>query len=523
MATMAAMANNTSSLSMPLLFNKQAPRTGAFSVLLVTFISSLGTSHALALDWKLTPTLNGTARLTDNVNQSATDPESALILSVTPGFSLVSKGSRRVQARLQYGLTGVARYGGDNSTDLNHNLGAIGKAELMEDFLFIDGSARISQELISLLGSQADAETNSSNRATVGSYSLSPYIQKRLGTFAQATVRYTLSGALFQNNAGNDVTSNRLNASLTSGTRFNDFSWGLNYSLRDATIQGGQDAQFEHYGANFGYALTRHFRVIGTVGYDKNDYASSAGDISGDSWSAGIGWSPTRRTSLEASFGEAYFGRTYSFNFSHRTHYSVWTARYQEGTSDISQLLRNTQPFTAWICDGDNPLFPSFGVGAFPPEGKSNCTELGTAPAGSVPIGIANGIFISKTLRGGAAWSKGKSNLGLNVFSTRRQYQQLIGQPEDQTRGISATYGYRLRPHTTMNTSLGYNNIQVPVGLGTITARDDDLYTISVGLHHRFDPKLSGVLTLRHQQRDSNDNASNYDENSVTASVSKRF
>ncbi|MHB1213735.1 MAG: TIGR03016 family PEP-CTERM system-associated outer membrane protein [Thiobacillus sp.] len=470
------------------------------------------------MEWQFSPSLAARTTYTDNVNQSHSDPQDALILSVTPGFSLRSKGSRRVQAAVNYSLTGVARFSDNNSTDLNHNLGANGKAELIEDFLFLDGSASISQELISLLGSPADATTNADNRATVGSYSISPYIQKRFGTFAQAMVRYTSSGAIFQNDAANNINSNRLNASLASGTQFNDLSWGLNYSLRDATIQGEQDVKFEHYGVSLGYGLTRHVRAFGTLGYDKNDYASASGaSISGRSWTAGLGWSPNRRTSVDASFGNTYFGRTYGFNLSHRTHNSTWTAGYNEGTSDFSQLLLNTQPTLAWNCKGT--YYPL--VSSVPPA--AGCF-IDMAPAFSVPTSIANGIFISKTLQGGVSWSKGKSSLGLNVFDTRRQYQQLVGLPEDETRGISATYGYRLQPHTMLNASLGYTNTRVPAGLESlVAARDDDLYTASLGVSHQFDAKLSGALTLRRQQRESNDPASSFDENSISASALMRF
>lgn len=480
---------------------------------------------ASALEWQFSPSVGATATYTDNVNQSHSNPQDALILSVTPGFTLQSQGSRRVQAAVNYGLTGVARFSDDNSTDLNHNLGANGKAELIEDFLFIDGRASISQQLISLLGSPADATTNSANRATVGSYSISPYIQKRFGTFAQAMVRYTLSGALFQDDAANDITSNSLNASLTSGTRFNDLSWGLNYSLRDATVEGGQDAQFEHYGANLGYRLTRHIRAFGTLGYDQNDYASASGaSVSGRSWTAGLGWSPNRRTNVDASFGRTYFGRTYSFNLSHRTRYSVLTAGYSEGTSDISNLLLREVTVYRYLCPGVNPGdLPQYVDSPLPILPAPGCLLLGSLH-GQVSS-IANGIFISKTLSGGAAWAKGKSSLGLNVFDIRRQFQQIGGLPEDETRGISATYGYRLQPHTTLNASLGYTNTKVPgvVELGTATARDDDLYTAALGISHQFDPKLSGTLTLRHQQRESNDATSSFDENSISASASMRF
>jgi len=69
-------------------------------------------SAAAAADWRFEPTLNASTIYTDNVNQSATKPEDAVILSVTPGFTLRSKGLRRAQATMHYGLTGVARFGG---------------------------------------------------------------------------------------------------------------------------------------------------------------------------------------------------------------------------------------------------------------------------------------------------------------------------------------------------------------------------------------------------------------------------
>ena len=490
---------------------------GAFSVLMLALLAS----PASAVDWKFTPTLGAQATYTDNANQSHSDPQDALILSVTPGFTLQSLGSRRVQAAVNYGLTGVARFSNDNSTDLYHNLGANGHAELINDFLFIDGSASISQQLISLLGSPADATTNASNRATVGLYSISPYIRKRFGTFAETTVRYTQSGAFFQNNAASNINSSALSASLNSGTQFNDLSWGLNYLLRDATVQGGQDTQFEHYGASLGYVLTRHVRAFGTLGYDSNKYTATQGaGVSGRSWTAGLGWSPNRRTSMDASYGDSYFGRTYGFHFNYRTHYSVWTASYDEGASDISQLLLNTQPITAWLCDGGVLAFAS---GTLPPSGLTSCVALTTYPVGSVPFGLANGVFIGKTLRGGAVWTKGKSSLGLTVFDMRRQYQQLVGLPEDETRGVMATYGYRLQPHTSLNASLGYTNTRVPAGLGTTIARDDNLYTASIGVSHQFDARLSGTLMLLRQQRASNDPASSFDENRITASAFMSF
>jgi len=476
-------------------------------------------TDAHAADWNFQPFVSGSAIYTDNQNQSSTDPQDALILTVTPGFSLSSEG-RRLRVGMNYGLTGVARFGDNLDNEFYQNLGARGNAELVEDFFFIDATAGISQQLISLTGSQADTAINSSNRTTTGTYSVSPYIKRRFGNFAEGMVRYSQSGAIFDSSEFNNINSGTINASLVSGTDFSKLSWGLTYSLRNATVQNSEDVTFESYGASLGYALNRHFRLLGTAGYDKNDYTTASdADVSGTYWTAGFGWTPNVRTNLEASFGESYYGNTYGLNFSYRSRQTVWTASYNEGVNDISQQLLNTNLLYVWSCDGG--LF--FGDALLPPSGQTNCVLQGTAPIGTVPVGLANGVFLSKTLRGGVAWSGRRASLGLSVFDTRRQYLQLEGLPEDETRGISATYGYRLQPLTSLNAGLGYTNSQVPADLAGGIAEDTDYYTATLGVSHQFARDLSSALTLRHQRQDSNLPANSYDENSITASATLTF
>lgn len=508
--------------------------------MVTALIASSLCQSAFALDWNFTPTLSSRATFTDNVKQSASNRESALILSVTPGFTLVSKESRRVQARVGYGLSGVARFGDDKSTDLNHNLSAVGKAELVEDFLFLDGTARISQELISLLGSPADANTNSSNRATVGTYSFSPYIKKRLGTFATAHARYTHSGAIFGNNAGSNIAANALSASLASGTRFNDINWSLNYSLREAEYANrgttrASSSTFESMSATLGYALSRKFRVFGTVGRDSNDFIN-ASQSNGNFYTAGFGWSPSRRTSLDASAGKRFLGNTYSLSFLHRSHFSNWNIKYSENVSDISQQFLTDVGKAYLVCpdvlgtyyitpDLTQPGCVALLSSAFIIQNrdKFGFTDEQLVDAGIANSSIARGIYLIKNLTAGVAWSKGRIGAGLNVFDTRRNYL-LLTNLEDRTQGIRSNAHYRLTPQTRMTTTLAFTNNQVPAGFSGLTMdRDDNVYTASIGLDHRFDSKVTGALTLRHQQRDSNDPAASFDENSITASVYMRF
>ena len=477
---------------------------------------------AHAIDWRFEPSVGAFATYTDNVNQSADNEEDAIILGVTPGFTLQSQGSRRVEATVSYYLSGVARFGGDDDNDLNHNLNATGYAELIEDFLFIDGAARVSQQLISLLGSPADADINDSNRATTASYSISPYIKKRFGTFADAEARYTLNGTLIENDAASDLLTNTFNASLNSGSRFNTLSWGLAYSYRDVSDEdsGTGDASYayERTDLSLGYALTRKFRLIGNLGYESIEYesaAASANDRDDTIWSAGIAWAPSRRTSLEATMGERFFGNTYSLQASYRARESVWTASYVEDVNDISQVTLTEGTTYIWNCNG------SFVETAFNIAPQPGCTLVGTRD-GLIPS-LADGLYVSKTLRAGMTWGIRKVSYGVNIFDVTRIYL-LQNDAEDHSQGVNASVNYRMDPRTNLYGSVDWTRTEDPATLSGIGIdRDDDLYSFNVGVSHQFGTDLTGALTYRHYRRDSNDPTAEYTENNLTASVNMRF
>ncbi len=517
--------------------NKRIPHRAG---LLAACIALGCASGAHALDWTVSPSVGVSATYTDNARQSASNPEDALILGVSPSVSLTSKGSRRVQATLQYGLNGVLRIGDDESDSLYHNLNALGRAELVEDFLFIEGNARVSQELVSLLGSPAGADVNDSNRATVGTYSVSPYVQKRFGTFANAQARYTASGAIFENQASADAASNAFSAGLTSGTRFDDLSWGVNYSIRrtenrDASIATyNTSTTFERASLSLGYALTRKFRVFGVYGHDWNDYLSTT-QTDGSFYNVGIGWAPSRRTSLEVSAGERYFGSTFGVTASHRTRMSRWTLRYYEDVSDITQQFLEQSARVFWLCNGTLVETPDV-VNPDPVacQGPITAGQLALAyqslgvslndliAAGLLNIGSANGIFLIKGLTAGVSWDVGRLGFGLSAQDTRRLYQ-LFGDAEDHVQGLTGTVRYRMSPHTTASGSLSLTRTRVDSALNAGAARADDLLSFSLGLNHSFAEKLTGALTFRHTERDSNVATGDYTENSLTASVNMRF
>jgi uncharacterized protein (PEP-CTERM system associated) len=480
---------------------------------------------ACALDWRIEPTLEGSAIYTDNARHRENNPTDALILTATPGFTAYSEGSSQVQATLQYEMTGVTRFyfGDDDSVDLLHKLNAVGKAELVDDFLFIEGNAHLSQELVSLEGSLVGAEIDDSNRANVFSYSLSPYVQKRLGTFANAQARYTASGSIYEDVGvvSPDTIVNAFTADLTNGTRFDDLSWGLNYSLRKAEYDALPDSTFERVVASLGYALTRKFRIFGTAGQEWNEYPTAPGsETDGSIWSAGFGWSPSRRTSIEASAGDRFFGNFYSVSARHRTKASNWNVSYAEDLNDQNNFMLTTGTVYDYLCpdpEGGLLLYPDWPYSVPPVPG---CIAFGGTPG--LLFDLRSGVFLSRALRAGMNWGVGKLTYSFIVFDSRRDFQ--LVNAEDRTQGVTAAVAYRLAPYTRATGSLGLNSIFIPALLSVSgTDRDDDIYTLMVGMEHQFAADLSGTLEYQHQQRESNIADGDFRENRITATVNMSF
>ena len=261
-----------------------------------------------------------------------------------------------------------------------------------------------------------------------------------------------------------------------------------------------QHRTFESASATAGYALTRQFRVFGTFGQDWNDYLSSTG-ISGSSYSVGVGWSPTRRTSLEASAGERYFGRTFSLAGSHRTRLTRWRVSYSENVSDISQQFLEQSSRIFWVCNGSTLIEAQSDPGGC--VGPITAGELalyysnyGVSTADLMAldllnIAIANGIYIIKNFNAGVSWDIGKLGFGLSAQDTKRLYQAL-GNAQDHVQAITGSVSYRLSATTTADSilSLTRNSLDSAVSASGVP-RQDDLISFSLGLNRRFPTSLT--------------------------------
>jgi uncharacterized protein (PEP-CTERM system associated) len=495
---------------------------------------------AWAGDWKFTSGISLSERYTDNVNLAGSGAEqSEWITEVTPRFSLQRQGARlKVQA--DYSLQGLIYAEGSNSNKLRHSLNGRANAELLEEWFFIDASARISHELNSLAGGVGLGDpVGIGNTTAVGSYSISPYLKHRFGSVATIEARVAQDGVFIGDSTYTDTNTTRYTLNAVSGNYLYPLTWGANYSKTENNNSAVADTSSERASANARYQLTQKFGLLAQAGMEKNNYPGVTNRVrdysyygvgmsytpsrqlsmdmlynksdNGDFLSGNVTAKPTLRTTVTASAGQRAYGRTYSLGLAHRTRHSNWNLRYQDDLTTYQQQFLN---YLGSVDEYSCPSGTEFTPHGSPPSDPVNCTLVRTLNAYSQTQ--SNETYISKNLIGTVSYNLRRNTWSLSLYSNRREFQ--TSGKNDTTNGVRATWSLTPVANTTLSLTGGLSRVEE-----SGTGRNDDLWNISLVATKRFQPKLTGSLEVRHQERQSNLPTGDYAENSVAARLNMSF
>lgn len=497
---------------------------------------------AWAGDWKFTSGIALAERYTDNVNLAAVGAEqSEWITEVTPRFSLQRQGARlKVQA--DYSLQGLIYAEGSNGNKLRHSLNGRANAELLEEWFYLDASARISHELNSLAGGSGLGDpVGIGNTTAVGAYSISPYLRHRFGSVATVEARIAQDGVFIGDATYTDTNTTRYVLKAESGNYLYPLTWGANYSKTEnhnasATVA---DSSSERASANARYQLTRKVGLLAQAGMEKNDFPGVSNAVrdyayygvgafytpsrrfsmdvlyntsdNGDFLSGNVTARPTLRTTITASAGQRAYGRTYALGVAHRTRHSNWNLRYQdELTTYQQQFLNYLGSVDEYSCPGGTEFTPH----GSPPSDPVNCTLVRTLNAFSQTQN--NETYVSKNLIGTVSYNLRRNTWSLTLYSNKRTFQ--TSGNDDTTLGLRAAWNLTPVANTTFSLTGGLSRVEA-----SATGRNDDLWNIGLVASKRFQPKLSGSVEARHQERASNLPGGDYAENSVAARLNMTF
>jgi uncharacterized protein (PEP-CTERM system associated) len=492
-------------------------------------ISAVIVAPYSAAQWRINPTLSVHETYTDNVGLSIPGSErSDWLTQVRPGISVSGVGARlRLNAAYAADIKHSAKVGNDT---VSHHLSAGGKTELIQQFLFLDASANVSQQSISLLAPQAEGNANSAgNRTSVTTVSASPYLSRQFGTAAQGEARLTFNSVSTESNIASDSTAKRIDIRLSSGPAYRLYTWNLAYSRDDTDYSDRPDIVTQNITASGRRLVTSQFALVSSVGYEKSDYLTIGNAPRGSFWTGGFEWTPTPRTRVTATTGRRYFGASRKFDFSHRARLTTWSAGYSEDiTSTRSQLLLPSNVSTASYLDTlflssiPDPIVRQLAVQDF-------ILRNGLPQNLTVPLEfLTNQIFLTRRWQAQAGVHGIRNTVLGNVFVSSREAQEsgaAIGGGGDfsssssiKQSGASVVWNWRFGVHSTSNLGLTYTRSQIPGA-----NREDDRKLLTLGVTHQFQPHLSGAVNYRAVRSESNQAASGYSENAVIAALNARF
>lgn len=497
----------------------------------VALLALLLAPTARAETWVIAPTLDLREVYSDNVRLDPAGAErSSFISDLTPALTIAGRGPRlQLKASL---LTHLFAYSNDRIAGTNRTqrqAAADARAKLIEDLLFFDGSANISQQAVSAFGPQVNGNPYSdTNRAEVRTWRISPYLAHRFGNDATTELRYARDSVSSSNHGLGDSIGNTVSMSIASGQAFRTLGWGLQASKQKTNDSLGRSSSSDTANASLRLRVLPTLRLNANGGYDKYDYESLGGKTAGKSYSVGATWTPSPRTSIDATAGRRFFGPSYSLAASHRSRYTVWNIKYHDAvTTTRDQFLQPGTIDTAALLDRlFLPQFPDPVERAQAVEAYLKATGLPTSVATTTNY-FSNRFVLQKQLQAAVAVNTAKTTTVFSLNASKRE--ALSTQQADSTllgasnlndnvhqAGATVSLSYRLNARSGLTMLASETRVE-----SLATGLTDHQKLLSLTATRQLQRKLKGALELRRTEGSAFGQAARgYRENALSASLS---
>jgi uncharacterized protein (PEP-CTERM system associated) len=298
------------------------------------------------------------------------------------------------------------------------------------------------------------------------------------------------------------------------------------YSGESIEYETQQETTSEEFTASGKRQITRAVSLLALAGYERYDTGIDA--LAEPRWSAGFEWTPAPRTSLALTAGRRLDDETYSFQFSHRTRLTTWNVTYAEDvTTSREQFFVPATQSTAgaleqmFLSQYPDPVARQKAV-------QELIARMGLPPSLGAPINFfSDQLFLQKRWLASAGLQGSRNTLVATAFwELRKELEGGTVSPVDdfaasesiRTSGGSLAWGLRLTARNTWNLQAGYTRSQF-LDSGQV----DDFVYLQAGLTRRFQPRVSGSLYYRLQDRESTQGGAEYRENAGIASLLMTF
>ena len=486
--------------------------------------------------WKVTPLVSLTETYSDNPTlASDANKQGQFITEVTPAIQVSGRNSR-----LQFNAnarTSFFHYSDGRPTNARRNnvqYDAAGSLKVVDELLYVDARAAGGSRAISAFGPDdtGTSRYTSENRTQLANWSISPYLVRRFGNFAAATVRYTHDSVEADDTRFGKSESDGIAFNLNSGRAWRDIGWNLRYSRQDVEMERFGESSSENALAALSYRVHRTLSLTVTCGYDVYDYGDFGGRTSGASWSAGFAWNPSARTAVQMSAGRHFLGNTGSLLATHRSRHTTWRASYSDSVTSTRQEFTQGQAIdTAALLDSlFAPAYPDPIARRQAVDDYIRLAGLPTVTGEQINY-LTNRYFRQRLAQASFAYTMRQHGAVVTLFADERNAlssgaadSELLGNQlfalNDNVRqfGASAGYSYRLNARSSATASLTTTRSR-----SLDTGLESNQQALRFGVQQRFSRKLLGSVELRHVRGERGFNSAGYKENAISATLSAQL
>lgn len=495
--------------------------------------TSDGTSSSLMASgmpaWRIVPSISTDLTYTDNVRLVNSNKQSDLVTRLAPGILVEGRGGH-VTGSFDFRWQQYAYLNDSQRNNQQKSLNANGKVELIDQWLFIDGTGSISQQPVSAFGTQVvNNDLVNSNRTETSSYRWSPYIQGKLWNSTDYMLRYTGSrtkSAQGELSVGSGSTSRAWSGRLAGDTSLASLGWSVDVQRQQQDRSTARNTESKRITGSLQYLIDPQVRLRGTLGRESDNYGSTQSQsrmVRG----LGVEWAPTERTNVSLNKEKRSFGDSYNASFKHRTGLTAWSLSQSKNVNTPSD--QNSPTLTSAFDLLNFQLTSSIPD----PVARAQQVNLLLQQAGIPPNAQAFGsivtsrIYISRR-RDASFIFTGSTNTV--TLSADRSDNQSLGtggtvaddfslSPNIQQSGFTTSWAHQLSPDTavTLNGRRSRNT-------GSSANLETRVNSLSLLLTTKLGPKTSATVGLRRTHSGSDSaTANSYDEQALTGSLFVTF
>jgi uncharacterized protein (PEP-CTERM system associated) len=311
--------------------------------------------------------IRSVASLSDNENLGSSGNEKAdLRLEASPWIEATSDAPR-ANYRVLYQMRNFFRLRDFDFDLARHALNGSGSFALVGDNLWIDASA-----FVGSIGSATDANLSYDPTSYQGStnyrnFSISPWYQNRLGSWANYNLRYRYSksggrDSLLLADNNQEVTA-AVNG-IDWGSRWN-WGWQGYFQRSSYDVGTGFTRDRRTSTGTLFYRVSNTLRLSGSIVYEQIDFVFNE-DGEDHGWGPGVGvqWNPNSRASFDVSLSERYYGTVGSARASWTTRRTTLGLSYGRSIiTNSNDLLFNLDPrdLTSVAPGFSNPVLGDLG------------------------------------------------------------------------------------------------------------------------------------------------------------------